>query len=131
LKKYQKQFQYILVDEYQDTNRPQFELVKSLAAGHRQVCVVGDDDQSIYSWRGADITNILNFSDVFADARVFKLEQNYRSTQIILNAAGAVVEHNKRRAPKTLWTAREGGAPLQVYVARDEREEAEKIMGLT
>ncbi|MEE9162459.1 MAG: UvrD-helicase domain-containing protein, partial [Candidatus Neomarinimicrobiota bacterium] len=124
---YQKLFKYILVDEYQDTNRAQFELVSRLAREHRQICVVGDDDQSIYTWRGADITNILNFSDAFEDAKVFKLEQNYRSTALILAAAGAIVEHNKMRAAKKLWTAREGGDRIRVHATTDERAEAECI----
>ncbi|UCD38163.1 MAG: UvrD-helicase domain-containing protein [Fidelibacterota bacterium] len=130
LGRYRKQFQYVLVDEYQDTNHAQFELVRMLAEKHRQICVVGDDDQSIYTWRGADITNILNFSDVFQDARVFKLEQNYRSTTVILKAAGAVVSRNKSRAPKTLWTDRKGGELIQISPAYDERDEAERIYHL-
>lgn len=127
LGRYRKQFQYILVDEYQDTNRAQFEFVRVLAAKHRKICVVGDDDQSIYAWRGADITNILNFAEVFKDAKVFKLEQNYRSTAVILKAAGAVVAHNKSRAPKTLWTERDGGELIHVHPSSDERDEAEQI----
>ncbi|MEE9464871.1 MAG: UvrD-helicase domain-containing protein [Candidatus Neomarinimicrobiota bacterium] len=130
LERYRKSFKYLLVDEYQDTNRAQFEFVKRLAEKHRKVCVVGDDDQSIYSWRGADITNILNFSQVFEDARVFKLEQNYRSTAVILDAANAVVENNKNRAPKKLWTAREGGEKLQIIPAQNERAEAEIVLSL-
>ncbi|MFB0516883.1 MAG: ATP-dependent helicase [Candidatus Neomarinimicrobiota bacterium] len=127
LGRYRKQFQYILVDEYQDTNRAQFEFVRLLAEKHRQICVVGDDDQSIYTWRGADITNILNFAKVFRDAKVFKLEQNYRSTSVILKAAGVVVAHNKSRASKTLWTERAGGELIHIFPARDEREEAEQV----
>jgi DNA helicase-2/ATP-dependent DNA helicase PcrA len=130
LGRYRKQFQYILVDEYQDTNRAQFEFVRMLAEKHRQICVVGDDDQSIYTWRGADITNILNFTSVFDDARVFKLEQNYRSTGVILKAAGMVVARNQSRTPKTLWTDREGGDLIQVSPAFDERDEAEHIYNL-
>lgn len=127
LGRYRKQFQYILVDEYQDTNRAQFEFIRFLGEKHRQICVVGDDDQSIYTWRGADITNILNFAEVFKDARVFKLEQNYRSTAVILDAAGAVVAHNKSRASKALWTERKGGELIHISPARDERDEAEQI----
>ena len=109
LERYRGQFQYILVDEYQDTNRAQFEFIRQLAEVHQQICVVGDDDQSIYTWRGADITNILNFTRVFKEAKVFKLEQNYRSTSIILESANAVVARNKRRTKKSLWTTRQGG----------------------
>ncbi|MFC1620084.1 ATP-dependent helicase [Candidatus Neomarinimicrobiota bacterium] len=127
LGRYRRQFQYILVDEYQDTNRAQFEFVRMLAEKHRRICVVGDDDQSIYTWRGADITNILSFADVFKDAKVFKLEQNYRSTSVILKAAGAVVSLNKNRTPKTLWTERDGGDLLRIIPAMDERQEAEYI----
>ncbi len=128
LERYRNSFKYLLVDEYQDTNRAQFEFVKRLSEKHRKLCVVGDDDQSIYSWRGADITNILNFSQVFQDAKVFKLEQNYRSTEVILGAAHAVVEHNKNRAPKKLWTARQGGEKLQIIEAQNERAEAEIVL---
>ncbi|MCK4577533.1 MAG: UvrD-helicase domain-containing protein, partial [Candidatus Marinimicrobia bacterium] len=130
LNRYRKTFQYILVDEYQDTNRAQFEFVKLLAQKHRHICVVGDDDQSIYSWRGADITNILNFEKEFPDAEVFKLEQNYRSTAIILDAAHAVVERNQNRADKKLWTERKGGEAIQIYALENEREEAEQIFNL-
>ncbi|UCH63106.1 MAG: UvrD-helicase domain-containing protein [Fidelibacterota bacterium] len=127
LGRYRKQFEYVLVDEYQDTNRAQFEFVRCLAEKHRRICVVGDDDQSIYAWRGADITNILNFTGVFQDAKVFKLEQNYRSTSVILQAAGTMVARNQSRAPKTLWTEREGGELIHIYPAVDERDEAEHI----
>ena len=128
LERYQARFQYILVDEYQDTNRAQFEFVRQLAQGHRQICVVGDDDQSIYGWRGADISNILNFTEVFKGAKVFKLEQNYRSTAVILKAAHSVVSRNKRRTEKTLWTARNGGGRIQICAALNERDEAERIL---
>ncbi len=127
LKRYQEQYQYVLVDEYQDTNNAQFEFVRYLAKKHRNICAVGDDDQSIYTWRGADITNILNFERVFNDAKVFKLEQNYRSTPIILKAAAEVVAHNQSRAAKTLWTEREGGELIHIYPATDERDEAESV----
>ena len=130
LERYQNKFEYILVDEYQDTNRAQFDFVRQLAAKHQRICVVGDDDQSIYSWRGADITNILNFAQVFDNARIFKLEQNYRSTATILTAAGAVVANNQHRTPKKLWTERKGGAPLYLYPAYDERDEADHILEL-
>ena len=128
LERYRGQFQYILVDEYQDTNRAQFEFIRQLAEVHQQICVVGDDDQSIYTWRGADITNILNFTRVFKEAKVFKLEQNYRSTSIILEAANAVVARNKRRTEKSLWTTRQGGARIQIYATLNERDEAELVL---
>ena len=107
--RYQRRYRYLLVDEYQDTNRPQYELMKLLAGEHKNVCAVGDEDQSIYSWRGADIRNILEFEKDFPNARIVRLEQNYRSTQIILEAAGAVVANNLRRKGKKLWTDRQGG----------------------
>ena len=103
LEYYQQKYRYVLVDEYQDTNRPQFELVYSLSKEHRDICVVGDDDQSIYSWRGADINNILNFSESFGESKIIKLEQNYRSTQNILDGAWAVVSQNSSRAEKKLF----------------------------
>ena len=103
LKMYQKRFQYIMVDEYQDTNSVQFELVRLLAGGYENLCVVGDDDQSIYKFRGANIKNILNFEKRFPGARVIRLEQNYRSTKNVLNAANAVIRHNTKRKEKTLW----------------------------
>ncbi|MCL4078606.1 UvrD-helicase domain-containing protein [Coriobacteriia bacterium Es71-Z0120] len=121
---YQRRFRYILVDEYQDTNHAQYEIVNLLAAGHRNLMVVGDDDQSIYSWRGADIRNILDFEKDYPEATVIRLEQNYRSTQTILAAANAVVANNLGRKPKTLWTANVGGEAIVRYVAQDERDEA-------
>ncbi len=124
LKKYQRRFKHILVDEYQDTNMPQYLLVKLLAQGHRNLCVVGDDDQGIYSWRGADIRNILEFEKDYPDARVIKLEQNYRSTSTILEAAGAVVRCNRSRKPKTLWTENPPGEKVKVCVVPDEHTEA-------
>ncbi len=120
---YQDRFQYILVDEYQDTNHAQYALVSLLAAKWRNLCVVGDDDQSIYSFRSADIRNILEFEKDFPDARVVKLERNYRSTQPILSAAHAVVRNNLGRKEKKLWTDRAGGEPLSVYEAGNEHDE--------
>ena len=125
--KYQRRFQYILVDEYQDTNGAQYQLTKLLAAGYRNLCVVGDADQSIYGWRGADMRNILDFEKDYPEATVIKLEQNYRSTKTILAAANAVIEHNINRKPKKLWTENAQGEPLTVYEARDERDEADYI----
>ena len=122
--KYQRRFQYVLVDEYQDTNRPQYEIMCALAAAHHNLCAVGDEDQSIYSWRGADIHNILDFEQNFPEAKIIRLEQNYRSTQPILRAASAVVSHNLQRKGKTLWTAREGGSRIGFYQAPDGENEA-------
>ena len=122
--RYQRRYQYLLVDEYQDTNRPQYELMKLLAGEHKNVCAVGDEDQSIYSWRGADIRNILEFEQDFPQARIIRLEQNYRSTQTILEAAGAVVANNIRRKGKRLWTERQGGSPIGYYEAPDGENEA-------
>ncbi len=122
--RYQRRYRYLLVDEYQDTNRPQYELMKLLAGEHKNVCAVGDEDQSIYSWRGADIRNILEFEKDFPDARIVRLEQNYRSTQIILEAAGAVVANNIRRKGKKLWTERQGGSLIGYYEAPDGENEA-------
>ncbi len=119
-----RRFQQVLVDEYQDTNRPQYELMRLLAAGHHNVCAVGDEDQSIYSWRGADIRNILEFERDFPEARIIRLEQNYRSTQNILTAASAVVANNLRRKGKKLWTSRQGGTKLGFYEAPDGENEA-------
>ena len=127
--RYQRRYQYLLVDEYQDTNRPQYELMKLLAGEHKNVCAVGDEDQSIYSWRGADIRNILEFEKDFPDARIVRLEQNYRSTQIILEAAGAVVANNIQRKGKKLWTERQGGSLIGYYEAPDGENEALFIAG--
>ena len=121
---YQDRFRYILIDEYQDTNHAQYEIVRRLAARERNLMVVGDDDQSIYSWRGADIRNILEFERDYPDATVIRLEQNYRSTETILAAANAVVANNRGRKPKTLWTANAGGEAITRYFATDERDEA-------
>jgi DNA helicase II / ATP-dependent DNA helicase PcrA len=122
--RYQRRYQYMLIDEYQDTNRPQYELIKLLAGPAHNVCVVGDEDQSIYSWRGADIRNILEFEKDFPEARIIRLEQNYRSTQAILEAASAVVSNNLKRKGKTLWTARQGGNNIGYYEAPDGENES-------
>jgi DNA helicase-2/ATP-dependent DNA helicase PcrA len=124
---YQRRWLYLHVDEYQDTNRPQYLWVRALAAGHRNLCVVGDDDQSIYAWRGADIANILDFERDYPDATVVKLERNYRSTQLILDAAHAVVSNNEGRTDKKLWTERSGGRTISRFEAYNEEEEAEWI----
>ena len=121
---YRSRFLHVLVDEYQDTNRVQNALVMQLGSGHRNVCVVGDSDQSIYQFRGADVRNILEFEETFPDATVVVLEQNYRSTQTILDAANAVIANNLGRKPKELWTEHEGGAPIVRYQAEDEVDEA-------
>jgi DNA helicase II / ATP-dependent DNA helicase PcrA len=121
---YNRRFQYILIDEYQDTNRPQYELMRLLAGSRHNVCAVGDEDQSIYSWRGADIRNILEFERDFPEAKIIRLEQNYRSTQNILQAASAVVANNVRRKGKNLWTSRQGGPRIGYYEAPDGENEA-------
>lgn len=124
---YSSKFKYIMVDEYQDTNYAQYMLVRQLASKYRNICVVGDDDQSIYRFRGATIENILNFEDEYEEAKVIRLEQNYRSTANILDAANAVISHNTARKGKTLWTANSGGDKINVYVAADERSEAKYV----
>jgi DNA helicase-2/ATP-dependent DNA helicase PcrA len=124
---YARKFKHVFVDEYQDTNRPQYLLIKRLAEVHRNLCVVGDPDQSIYGWRGADLRNILDFERDFADARVVKLEQNYRSTQVILSAASAVIRQNRNRKDKQLWTERQGGSKILYVRSADEIEEADFI----
>ena len=121
---YNRRFQYLLIDEYQDTNRPQYQLMRLLAGERRNVCAVGDEDQSIYSWRGADIRNILEFEEDFPEAKIIRLEQNYRSTQNILQAASAVVANNIRRKGKNLWTSRQGGTKIGFYEAPDGENEA-------
>ncbi|MBZ5572628.1 MAG: UvrD-helicase domain-containing protein [Acidobacteriia bacterium] len=121
---YNRRFQYILVDEYQDTNRPQYELMRLLAGNRHNVCAVGDEDQSIYSWRGADIRNILEFEQDFPEAKIVRLEQNYRSTQNILQGASAVVANNLKRKGKNLWTSRQGGTKIGYYEAPDGENEA-------
>ena len=122
--KYNRRFQYILIDEYQDTNRPQYEIMRALAGTQHNVCAVGDEDQSIYSWRGADIRNILEFEQDFPEAKIVRLEQNYRSTQNILEAASAVVKNNLKRKGKNLWTERLGGAKIGYYEAPDGENES-------
>ncbi|MEX0749609.1 MAG: UvrD-helicase domain-containing protein, partial [Dehalococcoidia bacterium] len=124
-RKYQDRFLHVLVDEFQDTNVAQYQLARLFAAFHGNICVVGDPDQSIYSWRSADIRNILNFERDFPNAKIVLLEQNYRSTQTILDAAHAVIAGNKQRKEKSLWTDRGAGQPICVYEAYDEQEEAQ------
>ncbi len=126
---YQRKFWYVLVDEYQDTNHMQYLLTSLLAGGHENICVVGDDDQSIYRFRGATIENILSFEKTYQGARTIRLEQNYRSTQAILNAANAVIAHNLGRKGKRLWTANGEGKPVTVYEASDEGSEASFVAG--
>src|SRR3984957_7886302 len=121
---YNRRFQYVMIDEYQDTNRPQYELMRMLAGSRHNVCAVGDEDQSIYSWRGADIRNILEFEQDFPEAKIIRLEQNYRSTQNILQAASAGGGNNVRRKGKNLWTARQGGTKVGYYEAPDGENEA-------
>jgi len=121
---YNRRYQYVMIDEYQDTNRPQYELMILLAGRHHNICAVGDEDQSIYSWRGADIRNILEFEKDFPEAKIIRLEQNYRSTQNILQAASAVVSNNLKRKGKNLWTSRQGGTKIGYYEAPDGENEA-------
>jgi DNA helicase-2/ATP-dependent DNA helicase PcrA len=121
---YNRRFQYVMIDEYQDTNRPQYELMLLLAGSHHNICAVGDEDQSIYSWRGADIRNILEFEKDFPEAKIIRLEQNYRSTQNILQAASSVVANNLKRKGKNLWTSRQGGTKIGYYEAPDGENEA-------
>jgi DNA helicase-2/ATP-dependent DNA helicase PcrA len=128
LEKYQEQYKQILVDEYQDTNLIQYKLVKLLAGSHNNICVVGDDDQGIYSWRGATIKNILSFERDFPDAEVVKLEKNYRSTKTILQAAYAVIKNNNQRAEKELWTDSGNGEKISLFEARGEKEEADFVV---
>jgi len=126
---YNRQFRYVLVDEYQDTNRTQYQLVRQLTLEHRNLCAVGDEDQSIYRWRGADIENILSFEKDYSETRIIRLERNYRSTQVILDAATAVVSRNVARKGKTLWTDRAGGAHVGLFEAQDADEEALFVAG--
>jgi len=125
---YQQRYQFVLVDEFQDTNKAQYELISHWAGDSHNVFVVGDEDQSIYSWRGADFRNVLRFRADFPDARVFLLERNYRSTQTVLDAAQAVIARNTQRVHKNLWTDAKGGPPIHVFEAYDEREEAEYVV---
>ena len=125
---YSNKFRFIMIDEYQDTNRPQYMLIKRLAEVHRNLAVVGDPDQSIYKWRGADLRNILDFEHDFPEAQTIRLEQNYRSTQVILDAASAVISQNRNRKEKRLWTDRAGGAKIISYRGNDELEEADFIV---
>ncbi len=127
-KKWQTQFKYVMIDEYQDTNTAQYKLVKLLTGPHNNIAVVGDDWQSIYSWRGADFRNILNFEKDYKDCTVIKLEQNYRSTKHILDAAHAIITKNQQRSSKELWTAITGGQPVQITQVHGEREEGEAIV---
>jgi len=127
LEVYREKFKFISVDEYQDTNRAQYLLIKMLAEKYRNLCVIGDADQSIYSWRGATIQNILDFEKDYPDAKVVTLEQNYRSTQLILDASNQIIKKNERRKPKDLWTSREGGDKIKEFSADNERHEAEII----
>ena len=126
---WQRRFDHVLVDEFQDTNTAQYRLVKLLAAVHHNLCVVGDDDQAIYGWRGADVRHMLAFQQDFPGTTLVKLEQNYRSTQVILDAANGVIAENARRLGKTLFTARQGGEPVTLLAAADERDEAEWLAG--
>ena len=130
LRKYQSRFRYVLVDEYQDTNKAQYYIVKQIAAAHRNICVVGDEDQSIYRWRGADIENILGFEKDYPEATVVRLEQNYRSTQNILDAANAVVANNKKRLGKNLWSQKDSGEKIEVHQLTDENAEAVQVIEL-
>ena len=124
---YQKKFRYIMVDEYQDTNHAQYKLTELLAGGHRNICVVGDDDQSIYRFRGATIENIMSFEHRYAESSIIRLEQNYRSTQTILDVANEVISNNKKRKGKSLWTANGGGDKVVINTAYDETDEAKFI----
>ena len=125
--RYSEKFRFLMVDEYQDTNRPQYLLIQRLASRHRNLCVVGDPDQSIYKWRGADLRNILDFEHDFPETRIVRLERNYRSTQVILDAASAVISQNRNRKEKRLYTERAGGALVRYYRAGDDLDEAEFI----
>ena len=126
---YAERFRFVMIDEYQDTNQPQYLLIRHLADHHRNLCVVGDPDQSIYKWRGADLRNIMDFEQDFAEATVIRLEQNYRSTQVILDAASSVIRKNRNRKEKRLWTDRVGGEPIRYFRGGDELEEADWVAG--
>ncbi len=125
---YQRKFQYIHVDEYQDTNKAQYKLIKLMGDRLQNICVVGDSDQSIYKWRGADIQNILSFEKDYPDATVIMLEQNYRSTKTILQAANKVIGNNGNRKPKNLWTENDQGKKITVYEAASEQAEAQFVV---
>ena len=125
--KYKKQFEYLLVDEFQDTNKAQYELLKMLTSRDGKICVVGDDAQSIYSWRGANVGNMLDFETDFPKHKIFKLEQNYRSTKFILAAADSVIKNNKSQIIKTLWTENNDGEQLTLVKCADEKDEAFQI----
>lgn len=127
---YQHQFEHVIVDEYQDTNEPQDAITRALAQPQNNLCVVGDDDQSIYRWRGAQFKNILDLPKAYKDLKIVRLEQNYRSTPNILNAAGAVIAHNEDRHKKELWTDRDSGAPIRLFAADTEETEAERVVAL-
>jgi DNA helicase II / ATP-dependent DNA helicase PcrA len=127
LEELQDRYRYILIDEYQDTNHAQYVIAHALALKHRNICVVGDPDQSIYAWRGADIRNILDFEQDYPDAKVVRLEQNYRSTKTVLEIASALIAHNTQRKEKSLWTENEQGDPATLYLAQDEHDEAAAI----
>ena len=127
LAKYQKIFQYIMVDEYQDTNYAQYLIIKKLSSAHHNICVVGDDAQSIYSFRGADISNILNFQKDFPGAKTYKLEQNYRSTKTIVNAANCIIENNQKQIKKEVWTGNDAGNKIKLIKARTDNEEGRLI----
>jgi ATP-dependent DNA helicase UvrD/PcrA len=127
--KWANRFEFIMVDEFQDTNRLQLDLVRQLAETHQNVCVVGDDDQSIYGWRGAEIANILEFERYFPKPKIVKLEQNYRSTNAILGAANSIIRHNPRRRPKSLWCENGDGQPIRLVEVPDDREEANYVIG--
>jgi superfamily I DNA/RNA helicase len=126
--KWQERFQYLMIDEFQDTNRLQLELVRYLGHRHRNVCVVGDDDQSIYGWRGAEIANILEFEAHFANPKIIKLEQNYRSSNAILGLANSIIRHNPRRRPKALWSQKEVGQNVKIVAVPNDREEANYVV---
>lgn len=126
-RRYSRRFQHVLVDEFQDTNPLQLVMIRALCAEHDNLCAVGDDDQSIYSWRGATVENMLGFEEYFPGSRLVRLEQNYRSTSLILDAANAVISHNRRRKGKTLWSDRDGGVPIELWWAEDEHDEGRRI----
>ena len=128
-RRYAEHFQYVLVDEYQDTNFAQHSIVQQLTGIHRKVCVVGDDAQSIYSFRGANIDNILKFTQLYNDARLFKLEQNYRSTQTIVKAANSLIEKNREQIRKEVFSKNEAGEPITVFSAYSDVEEGEIVAG--